>query len=97
MKDNPLGSLVNIFNKFTLQQKLVIGGAVALTVLLLGVLIFFLNQPNYAPLFSNLAQEDASKVIEQLNAQKVPYEIGDNGTVIRVPKDKVYEERLTLA
>ncbi len=97
MKENPLGSLLNIFNKFTLQQKLVVGGAVALTVLTLGTLIFFLNQPNYVPLYSNLSEVDASKVVDQLNAQKIAYQITDNGSVIRVPKDKVYEERLTLA
>ena len=97
MKENSLGSLLNIFNKFTVQQKLVIGGAVALTVLLLGTLIVFLNQPNYSPLFSNLSESDASKVVDQLNAQKVPYEIAGNGSVIKVPQDKVYEERLTMA
>ncbi len=97
MKDNPLSSVLNIFNKLTLQQKMVIGGAVSLTVLLLGVLLVFLNQPNYSTLFSGLSQEDASKVIDQLNAQKVQYEITDNGKTIKVPKDKVYEERISLA
>jgi flagellar M-ring protein FliF len=97
MKDNPLSALINIFNKFTLQQKIVVGGSVALTALLLGLLIFFLNQPNYSPLFSNLSQEDASKVISELNSQKVPYRFSNNGNTIEIPKDKVYEERLTLA
>ncbi len=97
MKDNPLSSVLNIFNKLTLQQKMVIGGAVSLTVLLLGVLLVFLNQPNYTTLFSGLSQEDASKVIDQLNAQKIQYEIADNGKTIKVPKEKVYEERITLA
>ena len=97
MKDNPFGAVLNIFNKLTLQQKLVIGGAVAATVLLLGILLVFMNQPTYTALFSNLSQEDASKVINQLSAQKIPYEIADNGGTIKVPKDKVYEERITLA
>ncbi len=97
MKDNPFGAVLNIFNKLTLQQKLVIGGAVAATVLLLGVLLVFMNQPSYTALFSSLSQEDASKVINQLNAQKIPYQIADNGSTIKVPKDKVYEERITLA
>ena len=97
MKENPLGSVMNIFNKLSLQQKLVIAGSVGLTVVMLIILLFFLNQPNYSPLFTNLAQEDAAKVVEQLNAQKIPYEIDDNGKTIKVSKDKVYEERLSLA
>ncbi len=97
MKESPLSSILNIFNKFTLQQKMVIGGAVSLTVLLLGILIFFLNQPNYSPLFSNLSQEDASKVVSELNSEKIPYQFTNNGNTIEIPKTKVYEERLTLA
>ncbi len=97
MKENPFGQILNIFNKLTLQQKLVIGSAVAGTVLLLGILLVFMNQPSYTPLFSNLSQEDASKVINQLNTEKIPYEITDNGGTIKVPKDKVYLERIMLA
>lgn len=96
-KDNPLGSVLNIFNKFTLQQKLVIGGSVALTVLLLGILLFYLNQPDYGTLYTNLSQEDASKVINQLNSDKIPYEITNDGKVIKIPKEKVYTERINLA
>jgi flagellar M-ring protein FliF len=97
MKDNPFSSILNIYNKLTLQQKMVIGGAVGLTMILLGILLFFLNQPDYTSLYSNLSQEDAAKVIDQLTSQKIPYEITDNGKTIRVQKDKVYEERITLA
>jgi flagellar M-ring protein FliF len=97
MKENPFSSILNIYNKLTLQQKMVIGGAVGLTMILLGILLFFLNQPNYTTLYTNLSQEDAAKVIDQLSSQKIPYDITDNGKTIRVAKDKVYEERITLA
>lgn len=59
--------------------------------------MFIMNEPNYAALYTNLASEDASKVVEHLASQKIPYKIEDNGQTIRVPKDKVYEIRLTLA
>jgi flagellar M-ring protein FliF len=97
MKENSLTQVTNIFNKLSLQQKLVLGGTVGVTVAMLITLLFFLNQPDYVPLYTNLAQDDAAKVVDQLNAQKIPYVIDDNGKVIKVPKDKVYEERLSLA
>lgn len=97
MKENPLGSILNIFSKLSLQQKLVVGGTVITTVVLLIVFLFFLNQPNYSPLYTNLNEQDASKIVEELSAQKTPYEIDDNGKTIKVPKDKVYEQRLNLA
>ncbi|HRI45510.1 MAG TPA: flagellar basal-body MS-ring/collar protein FliF [Ignavibacteriaceae bacterium] len=97
MNDKPLNAILGIFNKLTLQQKFVLGGAAVVTSLLLISLIFFLNEPNYTPLFSNLAQEDAAKVLENLNAQKIPYQIDDNGQTIKVPKEKLYETRMNLA
>lgn len=97
MNKNPFEALFSIFNKLTVQQKLIIGGVTGLTIILLGSLIVFLNEPNYSPLYANLSQEDASKVLEQLNASKIPYKIDDNGKTIKVAKDKVYETRLELA
>jgi flagellar M-ring protein FliF len=97
MNKNPFEALLSIFNKLTVQQKFIIGGVTGLTIILLGILIVFLNEPNYSPLYSNLSQEDASKVLDQLNSSKIPYKIDDNGKTIKVPKDKVYETRLELA
>jgi len=97
MNKNPFEALLSIFNKLTVQQKFIIGGVTGLTIILLGTLIVFLNEPNYTPLYSNLSQEDASKVLEQLNSSKIAYKIDDNGKTIKVPKDKVYETRLELA
>lgn len=97
MNKNPLEALLGIFNKISLQQKLVIGiSTIAAVVLLISALVF-LNEPSYAVLYTNLTQEDASKVLEVLNTQKTPYKIEDGGGSIKVPKDRVYETRMVLA
>jgi flagellar M-ring protein FliF len=97
MNKNPFDAVISIFKKLSLQQKIILGGAIGLTLILLSVLIMFLNEPSFVPLYTNLAEEDASKVIEQLTSQKIPYKIEDNGKTIKVPQDKVYETRLSLA
>lgn len=97
MNNNFLDQIMGVFNKLTIQQRLIIGGATVGTFALIIVLIFFLNEPVYTTLYSNLAEEDASKVIDELTAQKIPFVIEDNGKAIKVPKEKVYETRLTLA
>ena len=97
MNKNPFSQLFGIFNRLAMPQKIMIGGVVIGTVVMLGVLIGFLNEPNMAVLFTNLAEDDASKVIDQLNSQKVVYKIEDNGKTIKVPQDVVYETRLSLA
>ena len=53
--------------------------------------------PNYAPLYSNLSSEDASAVVEQLDADGVPYELGNGGSTIMVPQDQVYSTRISLS
>ncbi len=90
-------SLKNFISSLTLKQKIVIGASVITTFVLIMLLVSIFNQPSYSVLFADLSQQDASKVIEHLSAQKIPYQIEDNGAVIKVPKDKVYETRLELA
>jgi flagellar M-ring protein FliF len=51
---------------------------------------------DYEVLFDSLSSEDAAKVVEQLEKEKIPYEILDNN-VIKVPKEVVYKERIQIA
>jgi flagellar M-ring protein FliF len=92
-----MSEILSIFNKLSFQQKILIGGGIIVTLILLGVSFVFLNEPSYSTLFTGLHEEDASKVIEQLTSSKVPYKIEDAGKTIKVPQEKVYETRLNLA
>lgn len=96
MNKNPISEMLGIFNKLAPQQKILIGGIVIVSFVMLGFLFTFLNEPSYSVLFTNLADTDASKVVEHLNSQKIQYKVEDNGTTIKVPADKVYEARLQL-
>ncbi|MCS7052160.1 MAG: flagellar basal-body MS-ring/collar protein FliF [Ignavibacterium sp.] len=90
-------SIRNFINSLTIKQKIVIGVSVVTTFVLIILLISIFNQPSYGVLFADLSQQDASKVIEYLSSQKIPYQIEDNGSVIKVPRDKIYETRIELA
>jgi flagellar M-ring protein FliF len=85
------------FAAFTTGQKVVaVLGTAALV--LAGFLVFrWAATPSYAPLFSGLSSEDASAVIEQLDADGVPYELSGNGGTIMVPQNRVYETRISLS
>ena len=87
----------NDFRAFSAGQKAVtIAAAIALIV---GGFLFFTwkSSPTYAPLYTNLAASDASAIVDKLNAEKVPYKLGQAGTEILVPQDKVYSTRLTMS
>lgn len=97
MNTNPLQALLGIINKLNPKQKFMLIGGILTTVILLVVMIFFLNEPTYTTLYSNLSPEDASKVVDYLTSQKILYKIDDGGQTIKVPREKVYEIRLALA
>jgi len=92
-----MNELFGIFNKLAPQQKMMISGIAIVTVILLGVLVSFLNEPNYSTVYTNLSEKDAAKVLEHLNSKKIPYKIEDRGSTIKVSSEVVYETRLELA
>ena len=49
------------------------------------------------PLYTNLSAEDASAVVDELDAQGVPYELSDGGATVMVPRDQVYATRIALS
>jgi flagellar M-ring protein FliF len=69
---------------------LIVAGALALLISLAG-------QPQYATLFANLEPADASKVVDALSSQQVPYRLSHAGTAVQVPAERVYDLRLELA
>ncbi len=85
-----------IWQKLSLNQKLLIGGAVLMIV----VAIVFLIRgtgTKYEVLYTELDAKDASAVVDKLTEYKVDYQLEDNGTTILVaPADK-YNTRLKLA
>src|SRR4051795_7131411 len=93
----PLARIRAVLSTISLGQKVVIG--LLLAGLVLGGFFFYswITAPTYTPLFSNLASTDASAIVDELNAEGVQYELTDGGQTIMVPKDQVYNLRLTMS
>lgn len=66
-------AIFGIFNKLTTQQKIILGSVLAVTFVIIGFLLFAMNEPTYTTLFSNLNPQDAQKTVEYLNAQKIHF------------------------
>lgn len=67
---------------------------------LLGFFGFITTRITASPLallYNELDQQDASSIQQKLEAQKVPYEVDANGTLIRVPSDQVGKLRMMMA
>jgi flagellar M-ring protein FliF len=68
-----------------------------LTLGFLAFLIIRTSTPNYALLYSGLAMEDSSAIIEELQKQNIPYELRGDGDTILVPREQITQLRMSLA
>jgi flagellar M-ring protein FliF len=78
------------------QRVLVLGLCVSVVVVFL-LMLFWFNQTSYKVLYTNLYQEDASRVVAFLEKEHIKYKLQDNGSTILVPENRVYNIRLALA
>jgi flagellar M-ring protein FliF len=77
------------------QVILVVLGAFFAAIVLFGVWYFLIRTP-YAAAFKDLKTADASIIVDELERQKVPYKLGDDGSTILVPKDDVDATRISI-
>jgi len=86
-----------LWSKLTINQKAVFLLAVAVAVALVAASVFWAGRPDYVILYSNLKSEDASKIVDKLRSEKIPYRLTDGGKTVMVPSRRVYDMRLDLA
>jgi flagellar M-ring protein FliF len=94
---NTLNKATDFWTNKSMAQRILLGGLLASLLIAFFVMIFWMNRTDFKVLYSGLYQEDAASVIDYLQQEKIPYEIGGNGGTIMVPADMVYEARLKLA
>jgi len=72
-------------------------GALAILSILSFVVFKQSSEKDYAVLYTQLSPDDAGEILAVLQEEKIPYKVVGDGSIIMVPKDKVYEVRLKLA
>ena len=74
-------------------------GAALGCVLIAGLMValaVWAYRPDYQVLFADMAPRDAAAMSAELDKMKTPYQLGDDGNTILVPRDLVYKTRLKL-
>jgi len=86
-----------VFLALTVSQRMAV--LVGTAALLVGafLVVRWVSTPSYAPLYTDLSGADASAVVDELEAQGIPYEISDGGSTVMVPRSDVYSTRITLS
>ncbi|GAA9674738.1 flagellar basal-body MS-ring/collar protein FliF [Helicobacter pylori] len=94
--------IVDFFIKLNKKQKIaLIAAGVLITALLVFLLLYPFKEKDYAQggygvLFERLDSSDNALILQHLQQNQIPYKILKDDTIL-IPKDKVYEERITLA
>lgn len=78
-------------------QKIAILGATGLAVAIIVASLMWALEPKYQYLFTNLAEADASLIVQHLKENRIPYKLVKGGTAVMIPEKSVYETRLDLA
>ena len=86
-----------ILSQLTPSQKIGFAAITAIAVICMFLILAWANRPEYGLLYSNLAASDASRILDDLKSNGIPYELKDGGTTVLVPKKDVYELRIKYA
>ena len=89
--------LLSFWGDRTAAQRVLVAGIAVSALVVFGLMLFWMSRPEYQVLYSNLYPEDAARVVEQLNAAKIPYQLQNNGATVLVPQETVYDQRLKIA
>jgi len=90
-------TLVATIAAWPLSRKIALAAVTVLTIGLFAFIIVQARTADYQMLYGNLAESDASAVVDWLKGQNIPYQLTNNGHTIMIPATNVYETRLSLA
>lgn len=92
-----IGRIKNFWERISISQRMLVGGAAALSLAVFFALVMWLNTPEMQVLYANLSAEDAGRVVKNLEDQGIIYSFSEGGKAILVPSDKVYALRMKVA
>ena len=87
----------DIWGKISPNQRFALFGVTFVTIVGMIALLIWVQRPKYNVLYSWLEEDDARNIVTELEANKIPYQLEQNGSVILIPSTEVPETRLTLA
>ena len=85
------------FRAFSMTQRIGIAGAAVLVLVLVMTFSRWSGKPDMAALYTDLQPADAAEITERLASEGVDYELADQGTTVKVPRDQLYDVRLQLS
>lgn len=96
--ENPVvNQIVRIYKDMPLSRKVIMGIVIFMVILGFAGMFFWANKIDYQTLYTGLSADDASAIVEKLKELGIKYELAGDGNIVRVPAEKLYDVRLSLA
>ncbi len=92
-----MDQLRRLFTGLSLFQRISILAVAALVVAGTMAFVHYRHEEDFHPLYTGMAPEDASTVVQKLKESAVEYRLEENGGTVLVPSAKLAESRLALA
>lgn len=89
--------VTNIWKDMDRSRRWLILGITGGVLFLLIFGIIVLSRENYVPVFTGMRTNDAAEVVAYLKDNSIPYRIGQQGSAVLVPENRVHEVRMQLA
>ena len=87
---------LQVWQRLSPMGRVAVSGFGAVVVVLVVSVGIWSSTTKYAVLFSGLQVDDAGAITQKLDADRVPYELSNNGTTILVSADRVLKTRMSL-
>ncbi len=92
-----VAQVLQLWGRLGRGQKAAIGAIAVGAVVFSFILMQMGGSTTYVTAFTNLDPKDSNAIIEQIKADKVPYQLSTDGTTIKVPPTNLADARLKLA
>lgn len=85
------------WSSFSPVTKWSVIGSFFITLIILGVFVFFSNQSNFSVMYSDLSAAEAGEIKTAIEEQAIPVEVSADGKTISVPEEHVANLKVSLA
>ncbi len=89
--------IAKIWSELTPTHRILVSTGAAAVLLGIGAMLYWAQKPDMKLLYGKLGEKEAAEVVQALEEQNIPFELGGGGTSIYVNSKDVYRVRMDLA
>lgn len=89
--------VVKIWTELSVTHRVIVSTAGIAVLLGMGAMLYWAQRPDMKLLYGKLGEKEASEVVQELEEQAIPFELGGGGTAIYINAKDVYRVRMDLA